>query len=81
MSEGRSCERNDVPLNFMGHFPEENQLFEAIWTSKFQSSAAIYMRSAPFCDFTQRRLVVSYRRFGTDRLSRMSMINYHFNGA
>ena len=23
------------------------------------------MRSAPFCDFTQRRMVVCYRRFGT----------------
>ena len=30
MSEGRSYDRNNVPLNFMGHFPEEYQLFEAI---------------------------------------------------
>ena len=31
----------------------------------FQAAAAVYMRSELFCDFTQRRMVVSYRRFGT----------------
>ena len=30
MSEGGRCDRNNVPLNFMGHFLEVNQLFEAI---------------------------------------------------
>jgi hypothetical protein len=31
----------------------------------FQASAAMLMRSAPFCDTTQRWVVVLYRRFGT----------------
>ena len=31
----------------------------------FQASAAMWMRSAIFCDFTQRGMMVSYRRFGT----------------
>jgi hypothetical protein len=32
----------------------------------FQDYAAVYMSSSFFCDVTQRRLVVRYRRFGTD---------------
>jgi hypothetical protein len=36
----------------------------------FQASAAMLMRSALFWNITQRRVVILYRRFGTDRLSR-----------
>ena len=37
--------------------------FYILW---FRAAAAVYMRSALFLDFTQRRMKVSYRRFVTN---------------
>ena len=34
-------------------------------SASLQASAAMEMRSELFCDFTQRRMVIPYRRFGT----------------
>ena len=40
-------------------------VLQLISNSWFQASAAVYMSSSLFWEFTQRRLVVCYRRFGT----------------
>jgi len=33
--------------------------------ARFQASAAMQMRSAPYCDITRRRAVIPHRTFGT----------------
>jgi hypothetical protein len=40
-------------------------LFGTSESPRFQSSAAMYVRSALCWDITQRRVVILYRRFGT----------------
>jgi hypothetical protein len=51
------------PLPHVLSWYAQGQLY--LYVARFQASAALWMRYSLFWEFTQRRLVVRYRRFGT----------------
>ena len=68
-TSGGSCEGGNEPSgSIWGEFLDQ------LWNGVPSGTAVMCMRSAPLWDFTQRRMVVPYRRFGTT-------YRYHLQGS